>query len=69
MKVSTGVLQNRDRMPTIYDLERVTSIDINAPDEQAVRKQNASNIFEGWRGKFLTNTNKVILTWTLSKEI
>ena len=49
MKVSTGYLQNRDRMPTIYDLERVTSIDINAPDEQAVRKQNASNIFEGWR--------------------
>ena len=49
MKVSTGYLQNRDRMPTIYDLERVTSISINAPDEQAVRKQNASNIFEGWR--------------------
>ena len=49
MKVSTGYLQNRDRMPTIYDLERETSISINAPDEQAVRKQNASNIFEGWR--------------------
>ena len=49
MKVSTGVLQNRDRMPTIYDLERVTSIDINAPDEQTARKQNPSDIFEGWR--------------------
>ena len=49
MKVSTGVLQNRDRMPTIYDLERVTSIDINAPDEQTARKQNPTDIFEGWR--------------------
>ena len=49
MKVSTGYLQNRDRMPTIYDLERVTSIDINAPVEQTARKQNPTDIFEGWR--------------------
>ena len=54
MKVSTGFLANRDRMPTIYDLERVTSISINAPDEQTARKQNASNIFDGWRNQVFT---------------
>ena len=54
MKTTTGYLANRDRMPTIYDLERVTSISINAPDEQTARKQNASNIFDGWRNQVFT---------------
>ena len=48
MKTATGFIMQNDRLPTIYQINQVSSIKITAPTDTQ-KKKNSSEIFEGWR--------------------
>ena len=52
MKTSTGFIMQNDRLPTIYQINQVSSIKITAPTDTQ-KKKNSSEIFEGWRNSVM----------------
>ena len=50
MKTANGYLLQQDKMPTIYDINQVTSIKIPPPSETQ-KKKNNDEIFDGWRNQ------------------
>ena len=50
MKTANGYLLQQDKMPTIYDINQVTSIKI-APPSETQKKKNNDEIFDGWRNQ------------------
>ena len=51
-KTATGYIMQNDRLPTIYQVNRVGSIKITAPTDTE-KKKSSSDIFEGWRNSVM----------------
>ena len=50
MKTANGYLLQQDKMPTIYDINQVTSIKIPPPSDTQVKK-DSDKVFDGWRNQ------------------
>jgi len=42
-------LYNKNKLPTIYDISRVSSFNLKVPSEAEYKDKGASGIFNGWR--------------------
>ena len=50
MKTVNGYMLQQDKLPTIYDINQVTSIKITDPTETQ-KKKSSDEIFDGWRNQ------------------
>ena len=50
MKTVNGYMLQQDKLPTIYDINQVTSIKITDPTDTQ-KKKSSDEIFEGWRNQ------------------
>ena len=70
MKTVNGYLLHQDKMPTIYDINQVTSIKIFDPTTQTQQKKGSDEIFDGWRSQvFAKYKNKQINIDELKRDI
>ena len=50
MKTVNGYMLQQDKLPTIYDINQVTSIKITDPTDTQ-KKKSSDEIFDGWRNQ------------------
>ena len=69
MKTVNGYMLQQDKLPTIYDINQVTSIKITDPTDTQ-KKKSSDEIFEGWRNQvFAKYKNGNITISELKRDI
>ena len=48
-RIVDGYLSNKNKLPTIYDISRVTSFNLKVPSDVEYKDKGAQGIFNGWR--------------------
>ena len=48
-RIVDGYLYNKNKLPTIYDISRVTSFNLRPPSDAEYKDKGATGIFNGWR--------------------
>ena len=61
MKTVNGYMLQQDKLPTIYDINQVTSIKITDPTDTQ-KKKSSDEIFEGWRNQVFAKYKKGNIT-------
>ncbi len=61
MKTVNGYMLQQDKLPTIYDINQVTSIKITDPTDTQ-KKKSSDEIFEGWRNQVFDKYKKGNIT-------
>ena len=70
MKTVNGYLLHQDKMPTIFDVNQVTSFKIKPPTTQTQQKKSSDEIFDSWRSQVFTMyKNKEITIDDLKRDI
>ena len=49
VRIVDGYLYNKNKLPTIYDISRVSSFNLRPPSDAEYKDKGASGIFNGWR--------------------
>jgi hypothetical protein len=69
MKTVNGYMLQQDKLPTIYDINQVTSIKITPPSDTQVKK-DSDKVFDGWRDQvFAKYKNGSITINELKRDI
>ena len=48
-RIVDGYLSNKNKLPTIYDISRVSSFKLTVPSDAEYKDKGATGIFNGWR--------------------
>ena len=48
-RIVDGYLSNKNKLPTIYDISRVSSFNLTVPSDAEYKDKGATGIFNGWR--------------------
>ena len=48
-RIVDGYLSNKEKLPTIYDISRVSSFNLTVPSDAEYKDKGATGIFNGWR--------------------